>query len=679
MPVQVIRFALVTLAALVSGDLSAEVIDNRIIDLPGFPVQSDVTPQTAVWDSVADAAAFLSTSGSLTEGLRNLPGISIQSGFGEIDPPRMSVRGSGLQSAPVSRGVWIEVDGYPINSADGSFNFSLVESMWISSARLSPGGWAGVPAMGGRLDLGYPAVEEETDSMASFGFGSAGWRSIGMMQSSMLDGSAVSASAAYVGQDGWRHRSAQRGHSVMVTTIFPQVFGSNQLQLRSYASRIAFDVPGPLTLAQSRDNPGSNSPRVEQDRPRRESEHLQIAGRLSSGKGHLVWEAQGSLVYSDDFFRQLLPNGISSQRGLDSHIRFRWVHDWQNSSEMTSEWELHLQSGDHLARRFRNAAGEKAAMIGDNRLRADTCWLKWNQKAEFFGGLVGDFSLAAVQAKRRIGERFTGRPSTALDLRKTSLHPRFALVLQSTDQLDLWIAGSRVYEPPVFSDLIHTTGPMHSRELAVRQLDWQRSDSCELGLNFNGSRLQGQLVLYSANWSNELLNLIDENGSARGTVNADRTRHRGLYASLAALITKLETFEMSMAFGYLYQDARFRDDPVFAGNRIAGQPRHQLNIRLPLVIGDKWLVEPGVHARLGNTYADHANTLGYGGLIDTGLTIVYKRGDRWQSSLHLLNLLNRNQVASPAGVLDRAVMGADTSIFLPASPFQLRFQVEHNW
>ena len=64
---------------------------------------------------------------SLQDALGSEPGIVTQEFFGGLDQPRLNIRGSGIQSNPVNRGVLLMQDGLPLNEADGSFVISTLE------------------------------------------------------------------------------------------------------------------------------------------------------------------------------------------------------------------------------------------------------------------------------------------------------------------------------------------------------------------------------------------------------------------------------------------------------------------------------------------------------------------------------------------------------------------------
>jgi iron complex outermembrane receptor protein len=64
---------------------------------------------------------------TLQDAIGGEPGIVVQEFFGGQDQPRLNIRGSGIQSNPVNRGVLLLQDGLPLNEADGSFVISTLE------------------------------------------------------------------------------------------------------------------------------------------------------------------------------------------------------------------------------------------------------------------------------------------------------------------------------------------------------------------------------------------------------------------------------------------------------------------------------------------------------------------------------------------------------------------------
>lgn len=66
---------------------------------------------------------------TLKDALKLEPGVMIQEFFGANDQPRLNIRGSGIQSNPQRRGVYLMQDGIPVNFADGSYVIGVMNPM----------------------------------------------------------------------------------------------------------------------------------------------------------------------------------------------------------------------------------------------------------------------------------------------------------------------------------------------------------------------------------------------------------------------------------------------------------------------------------------------------------------------------------------------------------------------
>ena len=66
---------------------------------------------------------------TLKDALAMQPGVIIQEFFGLNDQPRLNIRGSGIQSNPQRRGVYLLQDGIPVNFADGSYIIGVMDPM----------------------------------------------------------------------------------------------------------------------------------------------------------------------------------------------------------------------------------------------------------------------------------------------------------------------------------------------------------------------------------------------------------------------------------------------------------------------------------------------------------------------------------------------------------------------
>ncbi|WP_250654906.1 TonB-dependent receptor family protein [Alkalimarinus coralli] len=99
----------------------------------------------------------LSTSKStLSDVLKNEPGVIMQEFFGGNDQPRLNIRGSGIQDNPVNRGVQLLSSGLPLNQSDGSFIIGLLapqQMRYISVYRGANALQYGGAALGGAINM----------------------------------------------------------------------------------------------------------------------------------------------------------------------------------------------------------------------------------------------------------------------------------------------------------------------------------------------------------------------------------------------------------------------------------------------------------------------------------------------------------------------------------------------
>ena len=112
---------------------------------------------------------------------------------------------------------------------------------------------------------------------------------------------------------------------------------------------------------------------------------------------------------------------------------------------------------------------------------------------------------------------------------------------------------------------------------------------------------------------------------------------------------------------------------------LAGVPPHSGYFGLRAVSPGGWFIAPGCQLRAGETYADHANHLSYGGVALWSLELGRRHPDGWGVSLGIQNIFDSETIASTSGVLDRAANPAATAIFLPAAGRTVSLRLNYNW
>src|ERR1019366_730869 len=216
---------------------------------------------------------------TFAEAFRYLPGVMLQESFGGFEAPRLAIRGSGLNSAPTSRGVALLIDGLPLARADGSFNLSLFDPELFPRLEIYRGTlhMALTPAvLGGVLnaDSLVPVAAPALLLRAEGG-------DFGEFHTQLTVAGPAQAAASFQHSDGWRNHSGQQRAAVQLAT-HRAVAATTQLEVSVYGAVADYDVPGPLTLDAASAQPDSVSAAVLRDQPRRSASIARVAAQLIS-------------------------------------------------------------------------------------------------------------------------------------------------------------------------------------------------------------------------------------------------------------------------------------------------------------------------------------------------------------------------------------------------------------
>ena len=607
----------------------------------------------------------------LVDVLGKVPGLLVQDSFGGFDPPRLAVRGSGLQSAPTSRGLALSLFGLPLNAADGSFNLALLESEWFDAAELTRGTAAGAPALGGSLALTPDAFAPGARVAASYGsYDATAVHARGVWSHDRL---ALAGRGAYTYTGGWRGHSLQRRegfHAALRTPLDDR----SELIVQALAAMPYLEVPGPLTKAQALDNPTINSPAVRRDRPRRDTGYYHLNATATRRLDDTRLSASAGTTYTDDLFYQLLPNGISDTQAWDAYVRLMAEREWAGDRQRTTLAAL-LQSGWWDMRRYRTNRGEMGLLIGDAELRPTTFTAALDHRVKLDERNHIDVGGSLLGARRDYDDRLpTGLD---LDVNGARFAPRVAWIWQFAPEVSFTASWSRSFEPPTYGDLVYTTGA--APVLRTANLDWQRADNFEIGCQGRHERWSWSVLAYHAPWQGEFLRLVDATGATRGTVNAGHTLHRGLETGLQYQLYRDAGWELTLGAAHTFSMTRFDNDPVYGDRDLGGVPPLLGSVTLRLDAPGGWFIAPSCDWRSGSTYADHFNTQSYGGNAIWSLRFGRRHPDGWSATVGIDNLFDRGTIASTAGVLDRAGSAATTSVFLPAMPRTVSLRLEYAW
>lgn len=556
---------------------------------------------------------------TLRDALDYQPGLVIQDFFGGADQPRLNIRGSGIQSNPVNRGVLLLQDGLPLNEADGSFVIGLLEprnASWISARRGANAGSPGATTLGGELEFNSLTGADEPGRLRleAGSFGRRGLQAAGGLDG---DGHDARLSVSHDEYDGYRHHSAS--HRSVAQANFGLDLG-NGVSNRSYLSYsdLTFEIPNVITKARLKDDPRSvlgdgNTP---QDRllniyrrdPHRDTQQLRLANRTQWGGPD--WQ-QILGVYAqntrDDFTDPLShtltdSDTLGAQWLLEGERRlfgYRLGASWSHSDMNRELYANDPRSGSRL-QRFGNVDLEAAnldLLLGlDWRLAQD-----WTLVTEV------KWSEVSRDARSRDG-------AGHLDQDWNFATPKLGLIWTPRDDLRWYANISRSHEAPTFWEIVSAEVPPIAPAQAKARLvdlDVQRATTYEIGGQGRFALADWSLSLYQSEVEDELISTSDSLGVKVGTYNyASRTRHRGVEAGLNGLLPTAASIGGDLAYrvAWTFSDFRFRGGE-FQGKRIAGVPRQLWSAEL-LYCQGPWSLGPNLRWLPQDTPTDHANTRG---------------------------------------------------------------------
>lgn len=663
---------LFTLAAMATLRAATE----SVVVLPPWIIEETRPAQTAVHSdyfasmlgpvSAITAADWSGRSiTTLAEALRRTPGVMLQESFGGFEPPRLSIRGSGLDSAPTSRGVALLVDGLPLARADGSFHSGLFDPLLFPRLEIYRGTlhMALTPAvLGGVINAGsFDPSAPPAVTLGAQGGDFGAWRT--QLSARTAGPLHVQAAAALQHSDGWRNHSEQ-DRATLQFALHRPLGADARLDVSAYAARADYEVPGPLTLAQADTAPRSVNAAVQRDRPRRDSAVVHFATQFKSRSAHGE-NAFGlaALRYQDEFV-QLQPNGVTdlTAHAVSGHATFSRRVDLAGTSHQLLA-RLTGTTGRDTVDRFLNTNAQRGTRFGSFHTTADTVALSVEDVAWLRPDLALGAGFTALSGRREVSGRAPS-PGLRTKLDFDDFSPRGGVLWSPHGRFTLHAAVSRSIEPPTFDDLVSVQGSHPNLTLATRPLQPQSAVTFETGLRGHTGALSWSLTAYRAAWRREILRLADANGLPRGAVNADRTEHKGLESSLRWHLRD-DAHKLTLTLTSTLGHFRFDGDPVHGSNRLAGAPPHTGGVDLSYVSPRGFFVGLESNWVAGRIPVDHANRMFYAGHTLTHLQAGWRPSPRWLINLTVRNLFDRHHLASTAGVLDVARNPAATAIFLP--------------
>jgi iron complex outermembrane receptor protein len=511
------------------------------------------------------------------------PGVLAQSRFGS-DESQLSIRGSGLRNNFHMRGLNILMNGIPYQDADGFSDFEAIDlaatqriEVWKGANALRFGG----NSMGGALNLVTHTGETASPLQLRAEGGSFGYFR-GQLSSGGVRGPlSYYLSLSDTEYNGYREHSNQ-GRQRWLSNLGWKLTDRTELRFDLIYANVAERLPGALTREEFFADPRQANPtNVAQDWGR-----FYNYGRLAVTLRQRVGE-------DDDLAVSL----YGQYRDMDHPIFQVLDQDARNfGGELYYRAERRLggranrfvigftpQVGTTGERRFQNLAGQRGpitALFGTEARNYGVFFENQLDLARAFTFVVGG---RADWAQRKFDDKFLADGDRSDERRFSAFSPKVGFVWQAAEAVQLFGNVSRSYEPPLLLELTSCGAPGF--------LDLQAQDAWQFEFGSRGrlgSRAQWDAAFFDVEISNEIINLnVQPFPGAPFTIpsyrNASGTRHRGLELGGTTLL-KEQLFgandRLTWRTAYTWSHFRFRDDPDFGNNFLAGAPRHLVRSEL---------------------------------------------------------------------------------------------------
>lgn len=618
---------------------------------------------------------------TIKDALRYEPGVVIQEFFGANDQPRLSIRGSGIQSNPQRRGLYLLQDGIPINHADGSFIIGIIDPAVSESVEVFKGANAlkyGAATLGGAINFNSrtgrfsPGIQLKTE------VGSFDYAQLTMLMGKQWGKKDVFLSITGSTRKGFRdHNQNQR---LNLTANFGYRF-SRRIDNRTYInySNINFDIPGPLTLAMLKEDPSQINkgidlpyymgPYIERDKPGREAILMRISNKTSFKiNTDLEVSIAAYCQYLQDRF--VFPIVLSTQRskGFDAGIYFR-------AQYKTPKAKLSLGILGSLGNLNRNGHinknGLDSYMFSKDQLNAQnlTLYLGYNYFLNKKWHLIAN--LQTVYNERNSKDvfpepelrpwyshtshqyRYFNSSNISLNQNFFAVNPRIGFIHHTGNTIQVFGNLSGSYEPPTYDELVGTrvtyninTSP---KDLFAIKLDKQSAITSELGSRYEGKRIGWNFSVYRSWIKDELLEVKDFVLGEKKTRNYPFTIHQGVEFGFRAvpfydIFSTSKKDKIIVRGMYTYSDFYF-DSGEYNGRKIAGIPPHYVTGSLEYNHTD-FFMSMTIESQPTTSFIDNANTFSQPAYTIFGFRVGIKQWKKISCYVEGKNIFNKHYASS---------------------------------
>jgi iron complex outermembrane receptor protein len=261
-----------------------------------------------------------------------------------------------------------------------------------------------------------------------------------------------------------------------------------------------------------------------------------------------------------------------------------------------------------------------------------------------------------------------------------ALNPKLALQYEWAPKNKVYVSLSRSFQPPSFDESIQIASPAPGQPNAAsgpvfNPLHAQHAITIEVGTKGELGPVEWDLALYHSWVREELLDLNNSLGVDVGTVNAPRTTHEGIESEIEVELAhsifekgteKMKQDRIVFQQAYTLNDFRFRSNPAYGNNRIAGTPIDYYKAELRYEHPCGLYLGTNVEWSIIKYPVDEANTLFADPYALLGFRIGYQAPKGLEVFFEAKNLTNKIYAASVTPIAD-ARQNQDNDTFNPGN------------
>ncbi|GAB4189327.1 MAG: TonB-dependent receptor [Wenzhouxiangellaceae bacterium] len=672
----ILATVLLTVSTQAMADSEPLAHHEETINLPDMTVEDHGSSSMTVKDVAAARAALETIAGGATviddeqfkrgvtadmaDILAGVPGVFARSRFGG-DEVRLSIRGSGLTQTFGIRGVRLLRDGMLESEVSGFTNPELIDFLSADYVEVYRGANAlqyGAATLGGAINFVSKTGYTAEPLLIRIEGGSNDYLRPQISAGKVFDnGLDAFVSVSGITTDGFRDNAEQgtvRGYANLGYR-----HGDSESRLHLTIQDNHLELPGPLRLAQLRDDPTQANGFWARNAAKRDFQRYRLA--LQHNRQWLGGDLSLSAWYEDQALDHPLPFVVIDND--DQHFGFGLRHQLRFDSGLEWVWGALTGFEDEEGRQFAPAGdGEKGALRQTSESQAYNIEafteLRWpfNAKLQGIAGVQGVIANRETEIDRASG--------VITDDNKTyeGLSPRLGLLWQAADSIQLFTNFSWSYEPPSLGDFVNENDPRPDARATLRG---QRARTFEIGSRGElNDHWRWDLALYTAWIDREILQQETSPGSGQSfTLNVDDTRHSGIELGVQGELPLGGVGHyLGTQFTYTYNRFEFDDHPQFDDNRLAGVPEHLARLELMYHHPSGFFIGPVLDVASG-MYVDFANTLRSPNYTLLGARAGYISDKGWRLTVVARNLEDQAYVSN-TGVTANA-NGQDGNFFNP--------------